>query len=87
MQKVHDQERQVVQHVDARQLVVEFNAIEQDRLITREEYVPEVQVPVALADPARRPAGVEEIAVPVQRLQRCIMEASARRLRDDISGC
>ena len=50
--EVHQQERQIVKHVDARETVVEFDAVENDRASVDFGDVAEMQVAVAVAHPA-----------------------------------
>ncbi len=59
-EQIHHQERDVVEHVRARDAVVELDRIEQHRRAIDEDDVPEVEVAVTLPDVPGGPAGVEE---------------------------
>ena len=52
LDQVHEQEGQVVEHVDAGEIVVELDAVEQDRAVAEQHDVGEVEVAVAVADAA-----------------------------------
>ena len=77
VQQIHDEKRDVVQHVDAGQLVVELDAIEEHRLAPGQEDVPKVEISVTLANPTGFPAVVKQLAVLMQRLQGSLMETVA----------
>lgn len=57
--QIHEQEGQVIHHVDAGEPVVELDAVEQDRTAFEDD-VGEVEVAVAVADKARGPPLVQE---------------------------
>src|SRR3954471_21307984 len=61
--QVDEQEGQIVEHVDAGEVVGELDAVEQDRAIFQEHDVGEVEVTVAVAHEAGSTAMVEQRAV------------------------
>ena len=60
LDQVHEQEGQVIEHVDAGEIIVELDAVEQDRAVAEEHDVGEVEVAVTVADAAFGAAAVEE---------------------------
>ena len=60
LDQVHEQEGQVVEDVDAGEIIVELDAVEQDRAVAEEHDVGEVEVAVTVADAAFGAAAVEE---------------------------
>ena len=52
LEQVHDQEGQVVEHVDAGEIVVELDAVERHRPAVEQDDVAQMQVAVAVADEA-----------------------------------
>ena len=74
--QVHDQEGEVVEHVDAGELLVELEAVEQNRPALEEHDVGEVQIAVAVPHPAVGTALVEKVGSCLElslrgRVQRC----------------
>ena len=75
MPQVHQQERQVVAHVDAGDLVVELDRVEERRPAVQQHDVAQVQIAVALPDeplPAGRRAGA-----PCTIQRRCAIAVTA----------
>ena len=60
LDQVHEQEGQVVEDVDAGEIIVELDAVEQDRAVAEEHDVGEVEVAVTVADATFGAATVEE---------------------------
>jgi hypothetical protein len=60
MLEVHDQEREVVDHVDVAELVVELDAVQHPWPVVEQEDVVGQQVAMAVADPSVRDPVVEE---------------------------
>ena len=63
--KIHQQKREVVEHIDARDVLVELHGVEQRGSAVDETDVAQVQVAVALADPSDVPPGVEAPGMPI----------------------
>src|SRR5690606_41475883 len=61
--EIHQEESQVVQDVDARDLVVELDAVEHRRPLVEEHDVAQVEVAVTLTDEARLASGLETFTV------------------------
>ena len=74
LDQVHEQEGQVVHHVDAGEPVVELDAVEQDRTVFEEDDVGEMQVAVAVADPAGEASPFKEHRGRFQQLRRCLIQ-------------
>ena len=58
--EVHDQEGEVVEHVDAGDGLVELDAVEQRRPVVDEADIGKMQIAVAAADPSRVAARIEQ---------------------------
>ena len=67
MPQVHEQEGEVVEHVDRRHGVVEFQAVERRRTALEQADVAQMQVAVAVAHLAEPLAPVEQRRRPLQR--------------------
>ena len=80
--EVHQQKRQVIDHIDTGNLVVELDTVEQRRLTVQQDDVAEVQVAVTLANETGPPPPVEEIAAPLERCLRIAGDAHAQRFVD-----
>ncbi len=75
MVEIHQQESQVVQHIDAGQLFGELDAIEQQRPSVDETDIAQMQVAVTAAHLARLPALVEQPAMASQFAVEAALEA------------
>ena len=60
MLQIHQQKCQIVEHVDAGERVIEFEAIEEGRLTLEQADVPQVKITVAMAHLAGSATAVEE---------------------------
>ncbi len=83
--EVHEEERQVVEHVDARNLVVELNGVEEGRAAVEQDDVPKVKVAVALPDKSSVASRVELCAIALNGISGVLREAGARGLIQDSS--
>jgi hypothetical protein len=61
MFQIHQQKRQIVEDVDAREAFVELQAIEKGRPAVDEANIPEMQIAMAMAHLAGRPPPVEQL--------------------------
>ena len=68
--QIHQQERQVVEHVDAGNLVVELDRVEQRRAAVEQDDVAQVEIAVALPDEATVTSRVEQATMPLEVLAR-----------------
>ena len=75
MVEIHQQESQVVQHIDARQLFGELDAIEQQRPSVDQTDIAQMQVAVTAPHLARLPALVEQPAMASQFVVETALEA------------
>jgi hypothetical protein len=57
--EIHEQEGEVVQHVDAGEIVVELDRVEESRSSVDQDDVTQVEIAVTLADESRCAAIVE----------------------------
>ena len=62
MLQVHQQEREIVHGVGRRQRLVEFQTIEQHRPAIEQDDIAKMQIAVAMADPTRAPARLEQLS-------------------------
>ena len=81
--QVHDQEGKVVQHVDAGNIVVELDRVEQRGLAVEQDDVAKVEVTMALAHRAVLPPRVEQRALTFQFEAGVAGHPSARGLIED----
>lgn len=68
--EVHEQEGDVVEHVDARHLVAELDAVEQGGPAVDETDVSEMQVAMATTNESLRAASHQPIGLTLERLMR-----------------
>ena len=61
MLQIHQQKREVIEHVDAGEAFVELEAIEQGRLSAKKTDIAEMQIAVTMAYFARRTPAVEQL--------------------------
>ncbi|MDH3771423.1 MAG: hypothetical protein OET79_10630, partial [Nitrospirota bacterium] len=66
MTEIHDQEGEVVEGVDRRQRLIEFETVEQNRLTIEQDDVAEMQIAVAVAHMALLPPPLQQLTTTIQ---------------------
>ena len=84
--QVHQEKRQVVEHIDRGEVVVELNRVEQRGLAVQHHDVAKMQIAVALANETAGAALVQQDVVPVEHKPREIPEPGAPARLHDAGG-
>ena len=84
--QVHQEEREIVADVDARDLVVELDAVERRRVAVEDHDVAQVQIAVALADEAGRASTVEQLGAAIQLAEEVASEPLTHRLVEAVTA-
>ena len=86
MPQIHEQESEVVQHVDSSDLVIELDAIEQPRFTIEHADVAQMQIAVAAPDLACGLTTIEQRRVTRKRGTECRVEGRRFARGKDAAG-
>ena len=84
LDQIHQQEREIVQHVAGCDQRIELDRVERDRLAVDQRDVAEMQIAVAAQDPSGRAAPHEQRCEPIKRRAGCRDQFGRVRARKQI---